>query len=211
MCLAIVQPKGAQTPELHLENGINSNPHGAGYAFVDKQGKIAIRKGYFSFRAFMNQFERDSENNRADSPFLIHFRWATSGNKDYMNCHPFAVRGGAMIHNGILDLKPTATKSDTHVFSLQLGQHLDRVSVMEANEELGKAIGRGNKLAFLYEDREYAIINESEGVWDNGIWYSNTGYKTSYGGTGGCSAGMCDDEASMYDAYGNFYGAQRVY
>jgi hypothetical protein len=48
-------------------------------------------------------------------------------------------------------------------------------------------IGNGSKLAFLNTKHEITIINESAGVWDDGVWYSNSGYKATkyfdYGGT----------------------------
>jgi hypothetical protein len=48
-------------------------------------------------------------------------------------------------------------------------------------------IGSGSKLAFLNTKGEINIINDKAGVWDDGVWYSNSGYKATsyfdYGGT----------------------------
>jgi hypothetical protein len=39
-----------------------------------------------------------------------------------------------------------------------------------------KAIGSSNKFVLLNNKGEYKIINEKAGVWENGVWYSNSTY-----------------------------------
>jgi hypothetical protein len=51
------------------------------------------------------------------------------------------------------------------------------MQTVEGRDWLGKLIGRGNKLAFLSVAEGLSIVNEAEGIWDGGIWYSNCGYK----------------------------------
>ena len=47
-------------------------------------------------------------------------------------------------------------------------------------------IGYGSKLAFIDNKSVCTIVNEKAGVWDEGIWYSNSGYKAySYHDYGG--------------------------
>jgi hypothetical protein len=63
-------------------------------------------------------------------------------------------------------------------------------------------IGAGSKLAFLDTANSITIINESAGVWDEGIWYSNGGYKESkYYDAGGVRVGT----------YGTTWGTNKVF
>lgn len=107
---------------------------------------------------------------------LIHFRIATEGKVNKANCHPFRIKGGALIHNGSLWSTPgglSAEFSDTRAFASRMHNEL-RYDVVKASiQELSDAIG-WNKLAMLYENGEYVRI----GKWyeDKGIWYSNEGY-----------------------------------
>ena len=51
MCIAINSPKGTTPKKESLRESFESNPHGAGFAFVD-DGKIIIKKGFMSFDKF---------------------------------------------------------------------------------------------------------------------------------------------------------------
>lgn len=47
----------------------------------------------------------------------------------------------------------------------------------ELFKDIGDHIGPGNKFVFMGGKGKVAICNETQGVWDNGIWYSNTSYE----------------------------------
>lgn len=177
MCLAIVKPKGIQVPRAHLQCGWQHNPDGAGYSFV-KDGKVVFRKGYMKLKDFLNTYEVDEATNQ-ESNFLIHFRITSQGSSTADNTHPFPIEGGALIHNGTLT--GTGSKfgvgpSDTSLFANMFSKNLTYDFVQTHKSKLNLAI-RGSKIATLYDDGSYQIINEDEGHWDKGVWYSNYSYK----------------------------------
>jgi hypothetical protein len=107
-------------------------------------------------------------------------RIRTSGHVNAANCHPFAIQGGALIHNGMMftptgDRAGTLTdrKSDTRVFAESLYNILKLEHVKKAESGIRKAIGGGNKVAFLYDDKSYHIIGEDLGFWREDVWHSN--------------------------------------
>ena len=91
-----------------------------------------------------------------------------------------------MIHNGVM-FTPTETragskedrKSDTRVFAESLYNILQLEHIKKEQHAIRQAIGYGNKMCFLYDDKEYFILGETAGYWIDGIWYSNTSCKIS--------------------------------
>lgn len=183
MCIAIVKPAGVDVSEETLSICWRSNPDGAGYAFVE-DGKVVIRKGYMKLKDFLKAYEEDKAK---DSPFLIHFRITSQGSKDEFNTHPFSIKDGAAIHNGTLDgtgAEYGKGPSDTKIFLRQFGDWLTYDNVEKYKKELGDAIRTSNKIAMLFSDKRYQILNESMGNWHEGAWYSNYTYR-NYSGTRG--------------------------
>lgn len=185
MCIALVQLPKAVIPEAQLARGWSANRDGGGFAYV-KNGKVTIEKGFMDYNSFYKAYAAAQEQYGEDSPFLVHMRIATSGSKSANNTHPFPVKGGAMIHNGIL-FTPTGTragpesdrKSDTRVVAESLYNILVLSDIKKATAGLEDAIGSGNKLCFLYDDGSTHIIGEKQGFWEKGVWHSNsscTGY-----------------------------------
>jgi len=41
------------------------------------------------------------------------------------------------------------------------------------------AIGKNNKVVILDYKGDFVIFNEQEGVWENGVWFSNETFKTA--------------------------------
>lgn len=177
MCIAALQTKGHTIAEPNLRKMFSSNPDGAGIAYI-KEGKVVIDKGHMLVDDFVSAYNKIKEGGFFDTDAaLVHCRIATMGEIGLDNSHPFMVRDGAMIHNGMLfgggrDEK----KSDTRIFCERLYIDLTFQQVTANKKALGKELA-GNKLAFLYNDGKYAIVNEDAGMWDNGVWYSNSGYK----------------------------------
>jgi predicted glutamine amidotransferase len=181
MCIAILQTKGKVLSPAQIEKGWNINRDGGGFAYV-KDGKVEIEKGFLTLDKFKEAYARATDLYAENSPFLVHMRIRTSGNTDKHNTHPFPVKGGAMIHNGIL-FTPTGIhagkgkkqNSDTKVVASSLFNILVKQDLIHAAADIGEVIGRANKFAFLFHDGDYLIINESSGYWADGIWYSNYG------------------------------------
>lgn len=176
MCLAIVKLPDASVPEDNLKRGWIANPDGAGFAYV-KDGKVVIEKRFMSYKAFREEYLRLSSLN-SKSKFLIHFRIGTSGAKDASNTHPFAIDGGALIHNGCL----TGTEavwgtgaSDTNMFANMFRSALSYDSVNNNMDKLNDAL-IGSKICLLYDDGRHLIINEKSGYWEKGVWYSNRSF-----------------------------------
>lgn len=179
MCVALLTIPGKVIDNASLFNGWNSNPHGGGFAYV-RDDKVVIEKGFMEYNAFQKAYAAATEKYAADSPFLVHMRIRTSGATNANNCHPFPIRDGALIHNGIM-FTPTGKragpaedrKSDTRVFAESLYNILNLEHIQKKSLAIQNAIGRGNKICFLYDDKSYYILGEEMGDWIEGIWHSN--------------------------------------
>lgn len=179
MCVAIYKPQHMVLTKNVLAQCFTANPHGAGFAYLDKNKNAKIVKGLFSFKQFWKAY-RDYNNREA----IIHFRWSTHGAMDPQgmkeNCHPFEIPNGALIHNGIISWAcPTVhdRRSDTRVFTEDLLVPLlkDGRHPLDLKPEIEKSLG-WNKVVMFYEGKP-VIYNEAQGVWSNGIWFSNTSWK----------------------------------
>lgn len=178
MCLAVYKPADVPPDWDALEQGFASNKDGAGFvAVVD--GKLLVSKGHFAFDDF-----REAYLPYAGLQAAVHFRLATHGKTDALNCHPFLVTDDlAMIHNGVLNIKCDLDKnmSDTwHYVQHILTPMAERDPDFFYQPEvvfLGESAIRGSKFVFLRSDGESMIWNEDDGHWSRDIWYSNSSYK----------------------------------
>lgn len=177
MCVAaLVKPGAIITPD-RLWAGWLINRDGGGFAYIDENGEVVIKKGFFKYNAFQKAYMNAAEKYAESSPFLVHMRIKTAGSVKEENCHPFKIKDGAMIHNGSL-FYPTgddakSDKSDTRIFAERFHNILKLEDVLRVQEDILFAFGRTNKLVFLYNDKRYAIVNEKTGFWYNDVWYSN--------------------------------------
>jgi predicted glutamine amidotransferase len=175
MCVAILRTPAGKLSDAVLKACFENNSHGAGFAFAAK-GKVAVRKGYFTFDDFLTAFRPVEEEMGDKGPMLVHFRISTGGTKTALNCHPFLFKHGALIHNGHF-FSVSGDESDTNTLVKAIGDDLTRTGVRLHKEALEKSFGKGNKVALLYNDASYEIINESEGHWIDGNWFSNDYWK----------------------------------
>lgn len=178
MCLAIYKPPSAVIPEEHLTAGWQGNNDGAGFAYI-KKGKVVIEKGFLKLQEFLTAYKKASEK-YPDSPFLIHFRIASMGEKGAENTHPWAFKGGALIHNGTISgTGATWNKglSDTGLFTKKLDGVITHAMLADNAAKWDAALG-SNKVCFLFDDGKFHIINMTLGQWNEGVWYSNGSYKT---------------------------------
>lgn len=177
MCIAIVCPKGKTISDEIIRRCAFSNSDGGGMALMANDGKVIIDKGYMTTQSFIDRYHYHLENKAHErGPMLIHFRIATAGKVDRDNTHPFRVRGGAMIHNGIFWSGGFEdTMSDTRLLAAVLHNRFTEEAVSKHKKELGEVAG-WNKMAFLHDSGNYTIINEDYGTWDDGVWYSNSGF-----------------------------------
>ena len=164
MCLAIFKPAKAVIPTEHLLNGYQSNSDGCGFVYPEG-GKLHIVKGLFTFKEFLDMYREKEEN-----PMLIHFRWATHGDANFINCHPFSICDGkfAMIHNGVIHICQSIPElSDTGNFAKLVMEPLLKDGVHPSKPAfrflVENAIGNNNKVALMSSNGNVTIYNEDEG------------------------------------------------
>jgi len=182
MCIIISAKKGASMlPKEYFDESAYRNPDGFGIMYAE-DGVIVIDK---SLKAsdIWDKYTEVYDRIHKVSGIVLHFRIGTSGGNNLDNCHPFYVTDDvAFCHNGILDIAPTPTKSDTVVFNenylrpiaSQMGS--DILMTDSFNVIVSKVIG-GNKLVFLNKDGELATANADKGITSGDYWFSNNGYK----------------------------------
>lgn len=180
MCIAILNKFDLLSKSILKECWAN-NPDGAGFAYAT-QGNVYVYKELRSFKTFYKAYKSVRLVN--DLPMIIHFRIATSGLVNDVNCHPFQVRQDmAFIHNGMLSCQSTETHSDTWHFN-------ELLRGLPHGFELNKSImillqnaSEGSKLVLLDGCGRYNIIHENAGHWNGDDWFSNYSYiiyKTVY-------------------------------
>lgn len=182
MCLAIYQPLGdSPISDEQLLNGWNANPHGAGFMFA-ADGKLIIRKAFYKLADLRKAYVADHQAYGQSSPFVLHFRWATHGNRSAGNVHPHALANGdvGLVHNGVLYDFDFGHRddSDTVTFckTILACRSAENLMSEELNIRLAEIIEWGNKLVLMDGRGNVSIVNAIEGVWEGDRWYSNTDY-----------------------------------
>lgn len=204
MCVAIYKPASKRLKYADLKECYLKNNDGMGFAAAVDGQLVTHRIVDGKFDDFWKLLKKHKEN-----PCLIHFRWATHGDTNEDNTHPFLLNHGsiAMAHNGVIHEFVTAygikqKESDTFLFIQKMLQPLiaDDPGLLykkSFQRMLAMAVGSANKLAFLDSSGKAVLINKYAGSWRKGVWFSN----------------MTWDEpiikllgsAPLYDTYGNWY------
>lgn len=191
MCLLTYFPRGAMPDIDALTIGAINNADGHGYAIVDEAGgKIIVRKS-MDADMLIEEFE-SLRTQYPDGAALFHSRIGTGGLVNKANCHPFKVGSDPRVyvaHNGIMpkEVQPIGAdpRSDTRIFA---ETHLPyrNLNSGKSRRKLGKWLGT-DKIVVLsvHPDHNFQaiIINEDNGHWHDGIWYSNGSYKDTWGRT----------------------------
>lgn len=192
MCLLCYISPGAPVNWEGLENACDNNPDGFGWS-IHHGDRIQMGRHMDATDA-LNSFAKA----RAAAPnthAMFHARWATHGAEDLTNVHPFVVDTGeeyregrtVLAHNGILpvSIPKGDTRSDTRFFAEEmvklranrLWDRSDKVSKLE------KWMGGSKFVIFTTEpqySRDFYIVNEHLGHWDEGTWWSNDSYEFSW-------------------------------
>jgi predicted glutamine amidotransferase len=176
MCIIAYIPKGENIKNKTIRNMDEMNPDGMGMLWVE-DNKLQTYKT-FDIEAFICHYRHVIK--RVESNVVMHFRLTSHGTITEDNIHPFLVNDKlGFVHNGIISKVPTDKfKSDTRIFNEMILQNLpfNFLNFEGIKQLIVEYIGF-SKLTFMDDLGNVDIINEDMGIWDNGIWYSNDGYK----------------------------------
>lgn len=186
MCIALIKLSDATITKRTLKNCWQGNKDGGGLMYVDDDNHLIIEKGFFGFRRIYKRI-RYVERTYPKSKIVIHFRIATSGTISEFCCHPFSITNKVgFVHNGILSGMGNAHISDTQEFNFNVLKKLpkDFLCNQEIVDKLDLYARKSvSKFIFLYATNYHLICNENLGYWEDGVWFSNAGYKyeSTYG------------------------------
>jgi len=196
----VTDGKGGNIPNSVIDTALNRHPDGFGIMWRGKDGL-----GFTSYAPKQRkQFRKALKAlDRGGVEYAAHFRWATSGPKDRDMAHPYTyedpdpeVGTVAVMHNGVIGIAhDRARESDTSAFvRLVLADLPTRWWTNDALVYLVREAIGYSKLTIMTAT-ETVIINERDGTWDNGIWYSSdhlpskTAKWTNYKGASGSEYG----------------------
>lgn len=176
MCIIIAKEQGREYNEQELVDAIKiaeiHNSHGAGFSLKRAgETKILVSKGYLYYYQLMID-RLEALDIQKDDELIIHLRYATAGNVDKQNCHPFIVSTDlptiledevttdlpVMAHNGTFYeySDSNSPNSDTVNFVKEfLGQAgvLDSIYTIEAYNEIRSEQMLGtNRLCVMFPD-----------------------------------------------------------
>ena len=185
MCLAVLLTEGADIPNWQIRNAWANNSDGGGFAYIDREGPSIVMEKFMDVDDYIQAF-RLRRSMHPDTPFMLHFRFATAGLTDLSNVHPFMMNEStAMCHNGVIKIPmyKDETRSDTSCFNDEILKRLPRdwLDIPEMVDMVEDYIG-WSKMIFLSVDPdlsyEWYILNVSSGHWtdDKKVWYSNKSY-----------------------------------
>jgi hypothetical protein len=195
MCILAIKPQGALVPSDEiLKRMFHTNPDGGGISYA-QGGKIYIIKGLMTESEFLDECHKIP----VDSTALIHTRIQTSGGTCQQLTHPYPLtndyeqltatkviisKGFAVGHNGIFSgFGSKEGYNDTIQFIGNILTPIEKMCRASKKSILDKSlIPVINKLV----DTSRLAIMDTFGNYekygngwteDNGVWYSNTGYK----------------------------------
>lgn len=182
MCIAAYIPPQKQVGDEILRRCFQSNDDGAGFIIPSPLG-VQVYKGFFTVQQFLIGIEPFMRNNAFG--IVFHCRIATHGTIDKKNCHPHRVKvhNAAFVHNGIISgLEASKVKSDSIIFGETVLAELpkDWYRNLTLKRLIEEHIGNNNKIVYVSESSDVVILNEKEGEWSDGVWYSNASYKWAY-------------------------------
>lgn len=188
MCIAILTLPGKSISRPTFDRCWDNNSHGFGMAVINPETKkVEIHKGFLDKNLALSAYNRAVQRS-GEYPMALHFRAATVGGVNKDNCHPFAVKGGAMVHNGTFWYDNAAKKSDSRMLAEIMHNQLTHANLTKFKTNYDKAFGY-NRVIFLFDEGKYVIFSEEYngqmgkfGQWADGIWYSNGGWFGTYNG-----------------------------
>ena len=196
MCVIVSKPPTATLTRERASRLWNQNPHGGGFTFVDKDGRVQIQKD-MDFDGFWHRYKSALGRN-PEAHFVLHMRIATHGSVGLDNVHPFRVDDHTvMAHNGMIDIQtkypmPEGFKvmpgkyyedpwdrSDTRIFIEEVLSELPETWLDDPHlVDMVEGYIGGSKLTFLTTNpalkKGVYILNEMKGTERDGMWFSNS-------------------------------------
>ena len=184
MCVISYLPAGITTTENYLQNAVASNPDGFGWA-VRTNDKIITGRTMDPQRGIDRFMELRSRHMGHDATF--HARITTHGTTELSNVHPFRVADErtVLFHNGTLPINVAKGdhRSDTRIFAEDRLPHmgLEALDSKKRRKGLEKWMG-WSKMVIMTTRSDMKntayILNEDDGHWNDGAWWSNSSYLT---------------------------------
>lgn len=199
MCIIIAKRAGANFDMDELKDATEKasihNSHGAGFS-LKKEGSnnILLSKGYWYHELLLDRLE-ELEIEKGDE-LMIHMRYATSGNVDTANCHPYVVAehiDDILIDEAILTDNAVVSHNGTfHMYSDKdsdysdtvnyIEQYLSADGILDAMRAIEQAdyfqmykLMTGNRLCIMHPDKNKDM--DTFGYWnkrkDDSFVYSN--------------------------------------
>lgn len=176
MCIIILRPAGRPLPtDDTMRNCWESNPDGGGLMWSHGGGLFTI-KGLMS----LEEMKAAAARIPVEAVAAYHFRIGTHGAKNAENTHPWIIDAtSALMHNGVLSwLGDDRNVSDSKRLAAAVqGLRWWDETAIDLRALIESAIGYGNKVVFMQADGRFWIANSKAGMWEDGVWYSNGGFR----------------------------------
>ena len=194
MCIIAVKPAGVAVPSVEILTRLfNKNPDGAGIALATDKG-VKIDKGIMT----LNDFLTKAKKIPTDSAAIIHCRISTSGGICRELTHPFILSGDinrmrktqaltqreVVAHNGVFgEFGSKEANNDTTQFIINylkplkdLAESAGETVQAERLKPIINKLVSGSRLVILDKTGRFTLYGNG---WEenNGVYYSNTGYK----------------------------------
>jgi hypothetical protein len=183
MCIIIYRPAGAkgQVTKAALQTSARTNSDGYGLMWLH-DGKLRIWRGGPGTDAAKEWTSRFLALQKYDLPVAGHARWTTHGISTKSMAHPYWIEKNhsALMHNGILNEPEGGLKhwSDTKTFVERVLRQLpEGWETTPHLKWLVHEATKGSKMLIFRRNGVPILIHGKDGHWDEGIWYSNYGYK----------------------------------
>lgn len=185
MCVIIDLPAGKSFSYEKLKNATLNNPDGFGIITLDR-GKMEVHKFWDEKGNDPDKVAKELEE-RYDARRFLHLRYATAGDKEPFNSHPFTVINKddlriEFMHNGTMYKfrESLAKESDTHLFTKKflvplLTNYQGEGGFGDIQDEFVKNLLEEH---FSGNNRGLLVSNKQDPVF-LGSWVQEEGFKVS--------------------------------